>query len=347
MASFDTKQRSLGVIRVHHQGGSLEVEMIEEPKKAMAMHRWMVLSRALEDACCQESVHWFPSQGEEAVPVGTFHGLRSDDVCAPAYRGAPIVYLMRGAMLERVLAGVLGKRTAFARGRHYSFTAPIDLRILPYIQGDLGPIISQATGTAFAQRYRKGDAVTVVSFGDGTSNRGDFHEAINMGAVWKLPIVYVIQNNHYAISLRIEKSTAAKALVDRAAGYGIPGVAVDGNDVLAVHAAVQGAVRRARAGLGPTLIEAETFRVRGHYAADSQAYRLAAEVEEWKGRDPIQRLEERLGAAGLLSNGDAQAVWTAAREEVASAMAAAKQHPDILPTDLGLDELFATPVREA
>ena len=321
--------------------------MIEDPKTALAMHRWMVLGRALDEACCQESAHWFPSEGEEAVPVGAFQGLRPGDVCAPAYRGAPIVYLMRGAKLEQVLAGALGKRTAFARGRHFSFTAPIELRILPYIQGDLGPIISQATGTAFAQKYRKSDAVTVVSFGDGTSNRGDFHEAINMGATWKLPIVYVIQNNRYAISLRIEKATAAKALVDRAAGYGISGVAVDGNDVLAVHAAVQEAVRRARGGLGPTLIEAETFRMRGHYAADTQAYRSAAEVEEWKGRDPIRRIEQRLAAAGLLSDGDAGAVWGAAREEVEGAMAAAKQHPDILPTDLGLDEMFATPVREA
>ena len=321
--------------------------MIEDPTKALAMHRWMVLSRVLEEACCQESAHWFPSQGEEAVPVGAFYGLRSDDVCAPAYRGAPIVYLMRGAMLEPLLAGVLGKRTAFARGRHFSFTAPIELRILPYIQGDLGPIISQATGTAFAQKYRRSEAVTVVSFGDGTSNRGDFHEAINMGAVWKLPIVYIIQNNHYAISLRIEKATAAKALVDRAAGYGIPGIAVDGNDVWAVHAAVQEAVRKARAGLGPTLIEAETFRMRWHYAADTQAYRPTGEVEEWRRRDPIQRVEERLGAAGLLSDEEARAAWTAAREAVTRAMAAAKQHPDLLPTDLGLDEMFATPVREA
>jgi pyruvate dehydrogenase E1 component alpha subunit len=168
-----------------------------------------------------------------------------------------------------------------------------------------------------------------------------------MGALWKLPIVYVIQNNHYAISLRIEKATAAKALMDRALGYGIPGSAVDGNDVLAVHAAVQEAARKARAGLGPTLIEAETFRMRGHYAADTQAYRPAAEVEKWKGRDPIQRLEERLRGAGLLSGEEAQAAWTAAREEVARALTAARQHPDILPTDLGLDEMFATPVREA
>ena len=321
--------------------------MIEDPKKALEMHRWMVLSRALDDVCCQESAHWFPSQGEEAVPVGTFHGLRSDDVCAPAYRGAPIVYLMRGALLEHLMAGVLGKRTAFARGRHYSFTAPIELRILPYIQGDLGPIISQATGTAFAQQYRKSGAVTVVSFGDGTSNRGDFHEAVNMGAVWKLPIVYVIQNNHYAISLRIEQATAAKALVDRAVGYGVAGVAVDGNDVLAVHAAVQEAVRKARAGFGPTLIEAETFRMRGHYAADTQAYRPAGEVQGWKSRDPIQRLEDRLRVARLLSEKEARAVWTAAREEVASAKTAASEHPDILPTDLGLDDMFATPVPDA
>ncbi len=321
--------------------------MIEDPEKALAMHRLMVMSRVLDEACCQESAHWFPSQGEEAVPVGTFYGLRPDDVCAPAYRGAPIVYLMRGATMEQMLAAALGKRTGFARGRHFGFTAPIELRILPYIAGDLGPIISQATGTAFAQKYRKGDAVSVVSFGDGTSNRGDFHEAVNLGAVWRLPIVYVIQNNHYAISLPIEKATAAKALVDRAAGYGMPGVPVDGNDVLAVHAAVQSAVRRARAGLGPTLIEAETFRMRGHYAADTAPYRSPSEVEEWKSRDPIRLLEGLLTKAGVLSDEDARAVWTAARGEVEEAKAAAQQHPDILPTDLGLDEIFATPLREA
>lgn len=321
--------------------------MIEDPRTALAMHRWMVLSRALDEVCCRESAHWFPAEGEEAVPVGSFFGLRPDDVCAPAYRGAPIVYVMRGAGLEYVLAGALGKRTGFARGRHFNFTAPIELRVLPYIAGDLGPIISQATGTAFAQKYRKSDAVTVVSFGDGTSNRGDFHEAINLGAVWRLPVVYVIQNNHYAISLRLDKATAAKALVDRALGYGIPGVAIDGNDVLAVHAAVQEAVARARAGQGPTLIEATTFRMRGHIAADTAAYRSSAEVEEWKGRDPIRRLEERLSAAGVLSAEKAQAAWAAGREEVEAATAAAKRHPDILPTDLGMEDVFATPVQEA
>jgi len=321
--------------------------MTQDPKTALAMHRLMVLSRVLDEACCQESAHWFPSQGEEAVSVGAFYGLGPEDVCAPAYRGAPIVYVLRGATSEQVMAAALGKRTSFARGRHFGFTAPFELRILPYIAGDLGPIISQATGTAFAQRYRKGDAVTVVSFGDGTSNRGDFHEAVNLGAVWRLPIVYIIQNNHYAISLRIDKATAAKALVDRAAGYGIPGVAVDGNDVLAVHAAVQEAVLRARAGLGPTLIEAETFRMRGHYAADTAPYRAASEVEEWAGRDPIRRLEGQLAGAGFLSAEDAGGVWQAARRAVEEAKAAAQQHPDILPTDLGLDEIFATPLGEA
>ncbi|OGB88605.1 MAG: hypothetical protein A3G35_17625 [candidate division NC10 bacterium RIFCSPLOWO2_12_FULL_66_18] len=321
--------------------------MIEDVKQVLAMHRLMVQSRVLDEACCEESAHWFPSQGEEAVPVGTFYGLRPDDVCAPAYRGAPIVYLMRGMTLEQVWAGALGKRTSFGRGRHFSFTAPIELRVFPYIAGDLGPIISQATGAAFAQRYRKSDAVTAVSFGDGTSNRGDFHEAVNLGAAWRLPIVYVIQNNHWAISMPIEKATAAKRLADRAAGYGIPGVAVDGNDVLAVHTAVQEAVRRARAGHGPTLIEAETFRMRGHIAADTASYRAPEEVEEWRGRDPIQRLEARLADAGVLSAEDAQAVWAEAAQEVGEAKAAAQRHPDILPTDLGLDEMFATPLREA
>lgn len=317
--------------------------MIEDPKKALAMHRLMVLSRVLDEACCQETAHWFPAIGEEAVPVGSFYGLRSEDVCAPAYRGAPIVYVMRGATVDRVLAGALGKRTGFVRGRHFSFTAPIELRIIPYIAGDLGPIISQATGTAFAQKYRKSDAVTVVSFGDGTSHRGDFHEAINLGAAWRLPAVYIIQNNRYAMSMRIDKATAAKRLADRAVGYGIRGVTVDGNDVLAVHVAVQEAVGRARAGLGPTLIEAETFRMRGHIAADTASYRPTTEMEEWKDRDPIRRLEERLIAARVISDADVQTIWAAVKTQVEEAKVVAQQHPDILPTDLGLGEMFSTP----
>jgi len=321
--------------------------MIEDPKKALEMHRWMVLSRVLDEACSQEAAYWFAAIGEEAIPVGSFYGLRPGDVCAPAYRGAPIVYVMRGATLDQVWAGALGKRTGFARGRHFSFTAPIELRIIPYIAGDLGPIISQATGTAFAQKYRKSDAVTVVSFGDGTSNRGDFHEAINLGATWRLPVVYIIQNNRYAISTRIDKATAAKRLSDRALGYGIPGVSVDGNDVLAVHGAVQEAVRRARAGLGPTLIEAETFRMGGHVSTDTAAYRLAAEVEEWKDRDPICRLEERLIASRVISDEGVQTVWAAVRTEVEEAKVVAQQQPDILPADLGFDEIFSTPVGEA
>jgi TPP-dependent pyruvate/acetoin dehydrogenase alpha subunit len=321
--------------------------MIEDPKKALEMYRWMVLSRALDEACSQETAYWFAAIGEEAIPVGSFCGLRAGDVCAPAYRGAPIVYVMRGATLDQVWAGALGKRTGFARGRHFSFTAPIELRIIPYIAGDLGPIISQATGTAFAQKYRKSDAVTVVSFGDGTSNRGDFHEAINLGATWRLPVVYIIQNNRYAISTRIDKATAAKRLAHRAVGYGIPGVSVDGNDVLAVHGAVQEAVRRARAGLGPTLIEAETFRMGGHVSTDTASYRLTAEVEEWKDRDPICRLEERLIAARVISDEDVKTVWKAVRTQVEEAKVAAQQQPDILPADLGFDEVFSTPMGEA
>jgi len=320
------------------------MRVIQEPDQALAMHRLMVLSRCLDEICCRESPHWFPSEGEEAVPVGAFYGLGPEDVCAPNYRGAPVVYLMRGVSLEQVWAGILGKRTGFVRGRHYGFTAPVQLRVLPFLAGDLGPLISQATGAAFAQKYRGSDAVTVVSFGDGTSNRGDFHEAVNLGAAWQLPVVYVIQNNQYAISMPIGRATAVKALVDRALGYGIRGVAVDGNDVLSVHAIVAEAVRRARAGRGPTLVEALTYRVRGHFAGDGAPYRPADEAEAWRERDPIRRLEEQLAQAGLLGPKDAQAVWATARAEVEEARRAAQAHPEIQPTDLGLDQLFATPV---
>lgn len=313
-------------------------------KDLLAMHRLMVLCRVMDEACCKLHGNWYTSQGEEAVQVGTFYGLGPEDVCGPNYRGAPVVYIMRGASLERFFGGVLGKATGFVKGRNFGFTAPIELGILPYLAGDLGPMLSQATGTAFAMRYKKTRAVTVVSCGDGTTNRGDFHEAINMGAAWKLPVVYVIQNNQYAISLHVSKAVACKELADRAAGYGIPGVAVDGNDVTAVHAAVQEAVARARAGLGPSLIEAKTYRLGGHYAADPTVYRRKEEVEEWRGRDPIRRLEEQLDRAGLLDRKGVEEVWASVRADVEAARAAAEAHPEITEADLGVNEMFATPI---
>ncbi|MBI3988832.1 MAG: thiamine pyrophosphate-dependent dehydrogenase E1 component subunit alpha [candidate division NC10 bacterium] len=311
------------------------------PEIHRELYRLMVLSRLVDRACCELSVHWFPSEGEEAVLVGSFYGLRPDDVIAPHYRGPFIAFYMRGAALDRLLASPLGKATSYTRGRAPAHCGPPHFNIIPWVSGDLGPIISIAAGTALACRYKQSDRVTVHTIGEGTTNRGDFHEALTLAGLWKLPVVYVVQNNQYAISLHISEFMPCKEITDRAAGYGMPGVAVDGNDVAAVFETVQEAVARARQGLGPTLIEARTYRLRGHWAGDPAAYRPPEEVEAWRAQDPVVRCQQALLASGALTPEDDKALWAAAEEEVAEALAKAKAAPDLGTPDAGLNEVYA------
>jgi len=304
--------------------------------------RLMVLSRILERACGELNPRWFPAEGEEATIVGTFYGLEPGDVIAAHYRGPFIAYSMRGAELSRLIGQALGKATGYAKGRAPAFTGPVDRHIIPWVAGDLGTSLGVATGAALGLQYDGSRRVVVCSFGEGTSNRGDFHEALNLAGIWKLPIVYVCQNNQYSISLHASQVLACRSVADRAAGYGMPGVSVDGNDVLAVHQAVQAAVARARAGEGPTLIEARTYRLGGHWAADPATYRPAAEVEAWRARDPIPRFERFLQDHGYLDAAGLAALWEEARREVAAAVAEAQAAPPAGKAELGLDEVFAS-----
>src|SRR5205823_4638560 len=234
------------------------------------------------------------AEGEEATIVGTFVGLRPTDVVAPHYRGPFVVYLMRGAELARLAAQALGKSTGYSRGRSVPFTGPVALNVVPWVAGDLGTSLSVATGAALSLKYRRErgeavDDVVVLSFGDGTANRGDFHEALNLAAVWRLPIVFVCQNNGWAISLELMTYLAGPAISRRAEGYGIPGTHVDGNNPLEVNESVRQAIERARNGDGPSLIEARTYRLGGHWAEDAATYRSSDEVRAWRERDPLPR----------------------------------------------------------
>jgi pyruvate dehydrogenase E1 component alpha subunit len=184
-----------------------------------------------------------------------------------------------------------------------------------------------------------GERVAVVSFGDGTVNRGDFHENLNLAACWKLPVVYVCQNNGWAIS-EPGPSYSPVAAADRASAYGMPGVAVDGNDVLAVYEAVQAAVARARRGDGPSLVEAQTYRLRGHWEADAASYRDPAEAALWLEREPIGRLEARLTTDRLASPAELQAVWRDVEGEVAAALAEAQAAPPAGQQGIGLDDVY-------
>jgi pyruvate dehydrogenase E1 component alpha subunit len=312
-----------------------------DPRILLDLHEWMALSRALDDYLTERLPHWFPSAGEEATIVGAFHGLRDDDIAAPHYRGPQVVFLMRGVPLETVMATALGKATGLTKGRAPAFCGPLSRGIVPWVAGDLGPNISLATGAALGLKYRKTDRVVVATIGDGTTNRGDFHEAANLGAIWRLPVVYVCQNNLYSISLHASQVFRCAAIADRAAGYGIPGVVVDGNDVLAVREAVMAAVDRARAGEGPSLIEAQTYRLKGHWAGDPAAYRPPGELEAWQARDPLPRFERELAEAGIASPAAVAAVRERARARVEAAATAAADHPAAEEGGIGAADVFA------
>jgi pyruvate dehydrogenase E1 component alpha subunit len=215
----------------------------------------------------------------------------------------------------------------------------VERKVVPWVAGDLGTSIGVATGAALALQRAGDGGVAVCAFGDGTANRGDAHENLNLAAVWKLPIVYVCQNNGWSISERVADYLPVP-IVDRAAGYGIPGMEVDGQDVEAVRAAVRAGIERARAGAGPSLVEARTFRARGHWAGDTAQYQTDQERDAaW--RDPLEVQAESVIAAGLATEADLARIREEADAEAAEALAAAKAAPDAEPADLGAGDVYA------
>jgi pyruvate dehydrogenase E1 component alpha subunit len=306
---------------------------------ALELYRWMVISRQLEQSLCHKIPRWFPAEGEEGVIVGSFCELKKGDVAAPHYRGPFVVYLMQGADLKRLVCQALGKVGGYNKGRSVPFTGPGDLKLIPWVAGDLGTTIGTATGAALGLQQEGKRGVCICSFGDGTANRGDFHENINTAALWKLPIVYVCQNNGWAISQNV-KTYLPAPIVDRASGYGIPGEVVNGNDVEAVKAAVRKAVDRARNGEGPSLIEARTWRKKGHWAKDKAFYQSASDCPSAM-RDPVADLGERLLEKGRLTQGGLDRIHNEAQETIASALQYAESQADAGCSELGIHEVWA------
>jgi acetoin:2,6-dichlorophenolindophenol oxidoreductase subunit alpha len=307
--------------------------------EGLALYRWMATSRALDRALATLSPTWFPVEGEEAVVVGAFFDLRPTDVAAPHYRDPFVAYLMRGAEAWRLAAQLLGRPAGYSKGRSLPFTGPVALNIVPWVAGDLGSSLGVATGAALALQDAGTDGVCVCTFGDGTANRGDFHENVNLAAAWKLPIVYVCQNNGWAISQR-EPAYLPGRVVDRAIGYGIPGVLADGQDVEEVRSSVLEATARARAGGGPTLIEARTSRVRGHWAGDTAAYRTLDERQAPL-RDPLALFGERLIASGSAAADDLARIDAQAHADAEDAVSTARSSPEITADNIGAEDVYA------
>ena len=304
--------------------------------EGLRLYAWMALARELDAALCAANPRWFPSAGEEAAMVGAFCDLRPDDAIAAHYRDPLVIYMMRGAEMARLVAQALGKAGGYNKGRSVPFTGPVDLHIVPWVAGDLGTSLGVATGAALAFQQEASDRVCVCTFGDGTSNRGDFHENVNLAASWRLPVVYVCQHNGWAIS-QAARDYLPASVAARAAGYGIPGFEVDGNDLDAVRRTMTAAIARAREGKGPSLIEARTWRAKGHWAADPEDYRKLHPDAPMA--DPLVRYGDRLIERGEATATDLDRLRDAARATVASTLEAMRALPDAGEAELGLDEV--------
>ncbi len=297
------------------------------------LYRCMVLLRASDEKCMQlqrsgRIGFYVPHGGEEAAQIGTAAAMRETDWIFPSYRAQGIL-LLRGASLEDMMAQLYGNRLDLSKGRqmpnHYAFAA----QRFVSISSPIGTQIIQATGAAQAAKIQKHDTVVATLFGDGSTSSNDFHTGLNFAGVWKSPCIFICTNNGWAISMPLEQQTASETIAIKAQAYGMPGVRVDGNDVLACYAVMREACERARTGGGPTLIEAVTYRMGPHTSSDDPTrYRAEELVAPWRRRDPIERFEKMLEQEGLLAAGEADEMKKEAGDVVASAIAAVEKEPN-------------------
>ncbi len=316
-----------------------------EKDKLIWMFRRMVMIRRFEETIAgfftQGRLPGFlhASIGQEAVPVGTCANLRPDDYITSTHRGHGDV-IAKGCRLDRMMAELYAKETGYCRGKGGSMhIADFSLGILG-ANGIVGAGLPIATGAALSAKMRGTDSIAVAFFGDGATNQGVFHEALNLAAVWDLPVVYVCQNNFYGQSTSQKYHQRIQHISTRAGSYGMPGVTVDGNDVVAVYEAVYEAVARARSGGGPSLVEAETYRHLGHYVGDPGAYRPAGEVEAWKARDPIALHRTRLRREGILTQEEAAAIEQEVEQELQAAVRFAEESPEP-GLEVALEDVYA------
>ena len=296
-------------------------------------YRTMLLVRAFDDVCMKMQRSGrigfsIPNKGIEATQVGAASALERTDWIFPSYRDFGMA-LYHGVPAVEMMHNMFGNSADSAKGRqmpvHFSFVDPIRFYS---ISSPIGTHIPHAVGAARAFQQRGESHVALCSFGDGGTSSLGFHSGLNFAGVWKSPVVFLCQNNGWAISCPVERQTASEGFAVKAVAYGMPGVVVDGNDLLAVRQAVTEAVARARAGEGPTLVEARTFRMGGHSTSDDHTRYVPAElIEEWSRRDPIERFRRFLEKRGLLKPEDESRLGAEVREEVSAAAKVAEATP--------------------
>jgi pyruvate dehydrogenase E1 component alpha subunit len=274
--------------------------------------------------------------GQEAIVVGTCFGLRTEDFVCPLHRDLG-VFLMKGVEARAMMAQMFGKQTGLSKGRDSALHSGVNELGIFGNTSMLGANLPVAAGLAFTFKLEKTDNVVIAYFGEGASNVGDFHEALNFAGVQRLPVVFVCENNQYAYSVPVEKSMAIDDVADRAASYGFSGVSINGNDVLAVYQTTQGALARARSGEGPTLIECKTYRWHGHSEHDKAFYRTAEELAMWKSRDPIPTFTTYLQGLHALSDEKLAEVEGRVKQTIDDAVDFAMNSPDPEPGEAVAD----------
>lgn len=318
------------------QAASAEISQEE----GLRLYEDMVLGRQFEDKCAEMYyrgkmfgfVHLY--NGQEAVSTGVIKSMRPDDFVCSTYRDH-VHALGAGVPAKQVMAELFGKETGCSKGRGGSmhmFSAEHNLLGGFAFVAEGIPV---ATGAALQSRYRRqamgddsADQVTACFFGDGACNNGQFFECLNMASLWKLPILYVVENNKWAIGMAHERATSQTEIFKKASVFGMPGVEVDGMDVLAVRSAAQDAIARARAGEGPTLIETLTYRFRGHSLADPDELRSKAEKQKWMDRDPIKKFAAYLLEQNLAQQDDLKAIDDKIAQRITEAVEFAEQSPE-------------------
>jgi pyruvate dehydrogenase E1 component alpha subunit len=315
----------------------LEPDIPDE--RLLWIHRMMLLARRFDERMLrlqrQGRIGTFaPVQGQEAAQLGTVAALRESDWLVPAFREVA-AELARGKTMEGILLsyGGFNQGATVANGHN---NLPVSVPV--------GSQVLHATGLAYGMKYRKKDDVALVYFGDGATSEGDFHEGLNFAGVFQLPAIFVCQNNHWAISLPRSKQTHSETLAQKALAYGMPGIQVDGNDVLAVYVAAQEAVDRARSGGGPTLIECVTYRLLMHTTADDpKRYRTEEDVELWQKRDPLPRFQKYLQDKGLLTEERIQDIESEIEAQIQEAVDRAEKQMEELSGEalVMFDHLYA------
>ena len=276
--------------------------------------------------------------GEEAVAVGVCSSLRKDDFITSTHRGHGHC-IAKGADLKRTMAEILGKETGYCKGKGGS------MHIADFNVGMLGATavvgagLPIAVGAGLTVRLKKTDQVVACFFGEGASNQGTFHESLNMASTWSLPVIFVCENNLYAMGTRQSRVMKIESVADRAIAYGMPGAVVDGNDVLSVYEVTRKAVEGARKGEGPTLIECKTYRHKGHSRVDPAKYRAKAEVEEWLAKDPIRRLKEKIVQDHTFHKEEIEKIEKDALTEVEEAVKFAMESPYPAPEE-ALEDVY-------